>query len=591
MRPPHIQDWLAEQREARLHVSDWTVTELSSAMALKVRTGQFDLKQRATALAIASRWVVESFTLLPITSSHFRTAARFADQHKLGFAPAMPCISRWRRTMAQPSTRSTVGLPRPARCSRADAAFGVNPRTRQTPMTDDVRIVFSADISALQSGLAAAQAGVVSATAAMKSGAEQVGSSFAALNQAYAAGVTQRLDLVKGASSEELAAARAGDRAETDIALDAVRQKQVAVREEAQLSQISHEDERNALLALETEREAIERRHLVFLQGTYADNAAAYADAQRKIDELAAQSALKRQEIERTYLREVYTDYKRSFEQVGASVSGQIGGLIRGQETLRQAVSNVALSMVGSFIQARVRAVADWAAGVVAETALTQAGEASKTAAVVAGTAARSGATETAAATSAASTIAAVGKSIVASAAETFAGIFGFLSPVLGPGAAGPRRCRAGHGAGGGRRPALVRRRRLEPARRHRRAGAPRRDDRARRPGAGHPRRRRARRRWWSAGQPPDPLPRRRDGRARRVPLPARQRQGDPARHRRQRAQGRASGAGKDQLARRPFRGGAAETEPVSLAVAGKIGAHRCRIFAALRPERQRSQS
>ena len=81
---PRIQDWLAEQRETRLHVSDWTVTELSSAMALKVRTGQFDLKQRATALAIASRWVVESFTLLPITSSHFRTAARFADQHKLG---------------------------------------------------------------------------------------------------------------------------------------------------------------------------------------------------------------------------------------------------------------------------------------------------------------------------------------------------------------------------------------------------------------------------------------------------------------------------------------------------------------------------
>ena len=305
-------------------------------------------------------------------------------------------------------------------------------------MTDDVRITFSADISALQRGLAEAQAGVAAATAAMKGGADQVGTSFAALNQAYAAGVTQRLDLVKAASSEELAAARAGDRAETDIALDAIKQKQVAVREEAQLGQISHDAERDQLLTLEQQREDIERRHLEFLKGTYADNATGYANAQRQLDELAAQSALKRQEIERSYLREVYAEYKRSFEQVGSSVAQQITGLIRGQETLRQAVGNVAQSIVQSFVQARLRAVADWAAGVVAETALTQAGETAKSAAVTAGTAARTGATETAAVASAASTLEAVGKSILASAAETFAGIFGFLSPVLGPAAAGP---------------------------------------------------------------------------------------------------------------------------------------------------------
>ena len=81
---PRIQEWLAEQRVSRLHVSEWTLTELSSAMALKVRTGHFDLEQRAAALAIASRWIAESFTLLPITSGHFRIAARFADQHRLG---------------------------------------------------------------------------------------------------------------------------------------------------------------------------------------------------------------------------------------------------------------------------------------------------------------------------------------------------------------------------------------------------------------------------------------------------------------------------------------------------------------------------
>ena len=305
-------------------------------------------------------------------------------------------------------------------------------------MSDDVSIVFKADISDLQRGLSQAASGVAETTGIMRAGADQLGASFAALNQAYANGFAGRLDLVKSGSDEELAAARAGDRAQTDIAIDAVKVKQSQVKEEAQLSQISHDEERAQLLALEADREAIERQHLTFLQGTYKDNAAAFANTQRQIDELSAQSALKRQEIERSYNREVYTDYKRTFEQVGSSVSTQVTSLIKGQETFRQAVSNVLLSVVQSFIQARIRAVADWAAGVVAETTATTVGETTKTSAVLAGTAARTGAQQTASTASAASTLTSVVQSIAASAAETFAGIFGFLSPVLGPAAAGP---------------------------------------------------------------------------------------------------------------------------------------------------------
>lgn len=79
-----VQTWLSEQNAEALLISDWVVTEFSSALSIKVRTGSLAAQHRAEALAMFTRLAAESFNVVPISSGHFRTAARYADNHALG---------------------------------------------------------------------------------------------------------------------------------------------------------------------------------------------------------------------------------------------------------------------------------------------------------------------------------------------------------------------------------------------------------------------------------------------------------------------------------------------------------------------------
>ena len=78
------QTWLANQPEGELAISEWVVTEFSSALSLKVRTGQINENHRAIVLATFTRLSTDSLHVLSLSGYHCRTAAHFADRHELG---------------------------------------------------------------------------------------------------------------------------------------------------------------------------------------------------------------------------------------------------------------------------------------------------------------------------------------------------------------------------------------------------------------------------------------------------------------------------------------------------------------------------
>jgi predicted nucleic acid-binding protein len=77
------QSWLGGQKSDELAISDWVISEFSSALSLKIRMKIISEEDRAASMAGFARLTKDFLTILPISSGHFRLAARFADRHEL----------------------------------------------------------------------------------------------------------------------------------------------------------------------------------------------------------------------------------------------------------------------------------------------------------------------------------------------------------------------------------------------------------------------------------------------------------------------------------------------------------------------------
>ncbi|HEY4113026.1 MAG TPA: type II toxin-antitoxin system VapC family toxin [Rhizomicrobium sp.] len=83
-RTTDAQAWITAQRASSIAISDWVITEFSSALAIKIRTGQIDPAERSIALAKFNQLADGAFIVLVLERADFRAAAHFSDQHKLG---------------------------------------------------------------------------------------------------------------------------------------------------------------------------------------------------------------------------------------------------------------------------------------------------------------------------------------------------------------------------------------------------------------------------------------------------------------------------------------------------------------------------
>src|SRR5271165_2607121 len=229
------------------------------------------------------------------------------------------------------------------------------------------------------------------------------------------------------AYSDAMKAAQFATSEELRILADALKQKLALYAEEARFYEITQAEK----LALS--RRALDEEYSAELAAL--QQRAALGDqtlaARQRLDDMLIEATRRRDDEESALTRSALQQQERDYQSFASSIeqafNSQLRGLLIGATNWHTAFKNVLDDLLIKFIE--------WSETTVAHTVIA---EAMKTAATTTGVAARTSAEEAGAAASLGAQGAAMIRSILSSAAEAFAGVFGFLSPLMGPFAAGP---------------------------------------------------------------------------------------------------------------------------------------------------------
>ena len=229
------------------------------------------------------------------------------------------------------------------------------------------------------------------------------------------------------AYSDAMRAAQLATTEELRILADATRQKLALYTEEARSYEITQQQKFALSQAALDEEYAAE---LAALQRRESLGDQSLAAAQR-VDDMIIEATRHRDDemsaLTRSVLQEQERDYQSFANSIMQAFNSQLRGLLLGTENWHAAFKRVLEDLLIKFIE--------WCETTVEHYVLA---EAMKTAATSVSVAARTSVENAGAAASMGAQSAAVIRSILSSAAETFAGVFGFLSPLMGPFAAGP---------------------------------------------------------------------------------------------------------------------------------------------------------
>jgi uncharacterized protein YecA (UPF0149 family) len=317
----------------------------------------------------------------------------------------------------------------------------------------NVSVSFSASINDFVSGVGQAKDALQSFSAPFGEINAQLSSLATASSQAFNPSRLQpyrdALDATKGLqqsfaadAGRAAAALRAGDDAtyadaaraaqlaaseEVRVLADGLKQKLALYTQEARFYEITQQEK----LALS--QQAISQEYaaeLGALQGQDALGEQSLASKQR-VDDMLIEATRRRDDQMGALTRSALQEQERDYQAFGSSISqafnSQLRGLLTGTTTWHTAFKNALEDLLIKFIE--------WCETSVAHYALA---EAMKTSATTAGVAARTSVEQGGAAASLGAQGATMVRSILSSAAETFAGVFGFLAPLMGPLAVGP---------------------------------------------------------------------------------------------------------------------------------------------------------
>ena len=259
-------------------------------------------------------------------------------------------------------------------------------------------------------------------------------------DQAIAA--LQRVEQARQAASkagasgarDQLRATMEAAQAEVKAVQDATKLKIDAIDSEVKRHQISETEKVQQTIAalnegLQAETDILEKERQ--LNGLKPAELQKILDQEKQVQRTYALDVQKIQEEAAQKSRQAW---ESMFSSMNSTITGQINGLINGTTNFKTAFRNILSSMTTDVIKFFV----DWGLKAVENEAMQLLGIGAVQTAQTSADAAKVASGTMADAAVNASAMSSVLKSIGASASETFAGVFGFLSPVMGPAAAGP---------------------------------------------------------------------------------------------------------------------------------------------------------